>query len=445
MTDHADSILKRGIKRFLRDDKGSLAIMAGLSIIGLCVCGGIAIDFGRVTSAHARLAAAMDVAALHVAGMVNKTDAELKALAEPVMLKNYGGNTYDQVTGFTLVTDKATRTLRIDAKVTVAMGFMKLINVPTMEAPVRTEAIMGSGGSSIEVALVLDNTGSMDEVAGGERKMDALLEAAHDFIDTVIADPANQTPYYSKAAIVPYDANVNPGSMLNAARQPNSTGCGTQWGCPTYKYTPTNKTYTQKACVTERMGSNAASDSDMAVARAMYNYSAACVTAQVRPLTSVKSDLHATIDTMVDGGTTAGHIGIQWGLQMLSPKTTLVSGAAKPGSYTDPKLKKIMIIMTDGIFNTHHCNGLANNASGGCNNANGDSFAQAGAACTTAKNNNIELYFVGIGLGSSTAIDTMTTKCSTDADHKILVSDTTALKNAFARIAANLSSMRLSM
>jgi Flp pilus assembly protein TadG len=467
MKNQVGSFLKRAKRSFIANDKGSVGIMAGLTMVGVCLAIGAGIDFGRVTSASSRLSAALDVAALHVAGMTGKSDADLKPIAEAVMLKNYGGNTYDQVSAFNLVSNG--NFLKVSAKVTVKTWFMSIGGIHTMEVPLTTEAVKGGGGANVEVALVLDNTGSMDELAGSEKKIVALRTAANDFINTVIADPAGQTPYYSKAAIVPYAANVDPGGLLSQTRQADSSPCGTIWGCPTYKFNyPTNRTatYVQQPCVTERMGADALTDADITSSRAMYNYDQKCVgqvgdpgvalpnispngSSPVRLLTSNKADLKYTIDGMVPGAGTAGHIGIQWGYQMLSPRSNLASAAgdpkAKPGAYNDPKIKKIMIIMTDGLFNTWHCNGLANNARGGCNNANGDSFTQAKATCSNIKTSGIEIYFVGVGLPSDTDVNALTAVCSTDASHVIMASDSAALKAAFAQIAANLQSMRLSM
>jgi Flp pilus assembly protein TadG len=435
---------------FLRDDRGTIAVITGYMMVLFCVCVGAGIDMGRTTSAAQRLGAALDVAALHVASQAGKTDAELKALAEPVMLKNYGGNTYDVVSGFDLVTEG--KVLKVTAKVTVKTWLMSLVGIPTMEAFQKTEAIMGNGGNSLEVALVLDNTGSMNEDAGGgQTKIQALKVAATDFINTIVAN--EQTPYYSRVAIVPYAANVNPGTMLNSVRLAvnNSPANCQNWSCSTYKYWWNNnnnsRTYTMYPCVTERQGGDAASDTTMSSARAMYNYQYQgnnCVPSAVQPLTDQRTTLNNLIANMGTAGGTAGHIGIQWGWQTLSPTGGL--GGITPSAYNASKVKKIMVIMTDGEFNTWHCNGMPNNATGGCNNGNGDSFNQAKDACNAMKvaNKNIELYFVAVGLTATTAINQLTSACSSKAANIIMASDGAALKAAFQKIAAELQSMRLS-
>ena len=206
--------------------------------------------------------------------------------------------------------------------------------------------------------------------------------------------------------------------------------------------------------MTERTNSDWANDADITASRAPGNYNDTCVTATVRLLTDNKTNLKSTINGMDANGGTAGHIGIQWGIQMLAPGSGLSAAAgdpkAKPGSYTDERVKKIMIVMTDGEFNRWHCNSLIdralNNSRLNCFNPNGNSFTQAKASCNFAKTRNIEIYFVGVGLdGSDIDIQQLTAACSTTASHIIMATDGAALKAAFEAIAANIKALRLSM
>jgi Flp pilus assembly protein TadG len=449
------SVLKKAKTGFLRNDEGGLSSMIGLSMVTLCVAIGCAIDYGRVTNAQQRLAVSMDAAVLHVANLPNKTEAELKTLAYDSLMKNYGPNDYDVVSGFDL--KAPTGKIQASANVRVKTWFMSIVGYKFMDIPIKAEAVRG--GKNIEVALVLDNTGSMlDPAGGGKNRITVLKEAATDFVNKVIADPAEQTPYYSKAAIVPYSATVNPGSLLGVSRLPvlGSPTCGLAYGCPTWRATNSSGStdYPMRNCVTERTGADVTNDADITVSRAGYNYNDTCVTATVRLLTDSKTDLKSTINGMDANGGTAGHIGIQWGIQMLAPGSGLSAAAglpkAKPGSYTDDKIKKIMIVMTDGAFNRWHCNSLIdkslNNSRGSCYQPAGNSFTQAKASCNFAKTKNIEIYFVGIGLnGSDTNIQQLTAACSTTASHVIMASDGAALKAAFETIAANIKALRLSL
>jgi Flp pilus assembly protein TadG len=437
--------LSKRVKRgFLRNDKGSMGIIAGLSMVGICLAIGAGIDFGRVTSAHSRLAAALDVAALHVAGM-GGTDATLQPIAENVMLKNYGGNSYDVVSGFALQTLADGKTLQVSAKVTVKTWFMSLGGIHTVDAGVTTQAIKGSGGNSIEVALVLDNTGSMSADIG------ALKDAANSFVELVIQD--EQTPYFSRASVIPYAEGVNPGSIFRSTtRIPTSTGCLT-YGCDQYRYwspsTNGNVTRNLTNCVTERT-SQGLTDASATAFKSAAHYET-CLTASIQPLTNDKGKLHGAINAMTANGGTAGHIGIAWGWYTLAPDAAVYTDF-QPNPYNTPKVKKIAVIMTDGEFNTQFCNGVYDKATGyahreNCNSTNGDANTQAITMCTTMKsvNKGIELYFVGFDLVNTTLVNNLKTACSTDSAHIINAANQAELKAAFAKIAANLTSMRLSM
>lgn len=78
-----------------------------------------------------------------------------------------------------------------------------------VQVGVESEVLRSS--NNLEVALVLDITGSM---AGN--KLRDLKDAADELVDMVVQDV--QTPYYTKAAIIPYAAAVNLGADAAAAR-----------------------------------------------------------------------------------------------------------------------------------------------------------------------------------------------------------------------------------
>lgn len=451
--------LKRG---FSSNVDGSLSTMIGLSMLTICVAIGCAIDYGRVTNAQQRLSVSMDAAVLHVANLTGKSESELKTLAYDNLMKNYGSNPYDEVSGFDL--KAPTGKIQAKANVRVKTWFMSIVGYKYMDIPIAAEAVRG--GKNIEVALVLDNTGSMSAAAGGGKdRITVLRESAVSFVDTVIADPADQTPYYSKAALVPFAGTVNPGALLGGARLAVNTTSGCRlWGCPTYRVTISgnNYDYVLNNCVTERMGASAFTDDSITTTKATYAYDSTfgnqdttCINGQVRLLSSDKANLKSAINAMTANGGTAGHLGLQWGFQMLAPTSGLsvLAGDPKalPGSYSDESVKKIMIFMTDGEMTQWACNGIMRYTGwatppGGCNNPNGDSQAQALATCSNIKARNIEMYFVGIGLDPGNSnVTALSQACSTDASHIVLATDGAALKAAFATIAANLKAMRLSM
>src|SRR5204863_6174867 len=66
-----------------------------------------------------------------------------------------------------------------------------------------------SGGSNVEISLMLDVTGSMCSPCS---KIDAVKSAAKDLIDIVVWD--DQSTYYSRVALAPFAEAVNVGTVL---------------------------------------------------------------------------------------------------------------------------------------------------------------------------------------------------------------------------------------
>ena len=78
--------------------------------------------------------------------------------------------------------------------------------------PVSVRSEVNRSSRDVEVALVLDITGSMNDCAAScssGRKIDNLKSAAKELIDIVVQD--NQSPFYSKVALAPYSMGVNVG------------------------------------------------------------------------------------------------------------------------------------------------------------------------------------------------------------------------------------------
>jgi hypothetical protein len=137
----------------------------------------------------------------------------------------------------------------------------------------------------------------------------------------------------------------------------------------------------------------------------------------------------------------------------VSPTFGLWSGLSEPKPYGTAKLKKIVVFMTDGDFNTAYCKGvLSDDYNGGastgdqinCNASNGDPTAQAQQVCSAIKSQGITLYTIGFELPNNTARNFMR-DCATDTTKAFDAANSTELQAAFAQIAQNLLSLRVSM
>jgi hypothetical protein len=357
-------------------------------------------------------------------------------------------------------------------------------NFSCMKIVVKASSEIKSGGTnegtSLEVSMMLDVTGSM---AG--QKMTDLKLAAKDLIDIVVWDQQT-TQTYSKVAIAPFSDSVYVGTdVVNAIGQPlivnnSNPGSTTQWSTH-YRFNSLrtyngNQTWRQfrasTKCLTERQGSerftDAAPGANRYLARHYHiaNYgtgqtSTADVCSQtdtdpesnlMTALSSDKTMLKSRIDKMAIKGSTAGQLGTAWAWYLLSPDfmsgmpSSFMGMSGMPASYTRPKTKKIAILMTDGEYNTQYCNGVqdknAYNAMANCTSPNGSSSSQATALCTAMKAKGIEVYSIGFQVGSSQR--TLLKGCATNpTTHYYDASNGTALRLAFRDIALKISSIRL--
>jgi hypothetical protein len=174
----------------------------------------------------------------------------------------------------------------------------------------------------------------------------------------------------------------------------------------------------------------------------------------VQPLSNDKTMLKRRIDKLTLAGSTAGQLGTAWAWYTLSPNWAyLWPLASQPVAYFTDRTQKIAILMTDGEYNTAHCNGVLANDSGfgsnssqiSCNATNGQAFTQAASLCTAMKSGTgITVYTVGFALGgNATAISTLRS-CASDETKFYEAEDGVALRLAFRDIALQIAKLRLS-
>ena len=109
--------------------------------------------------------------------------------------------------------------------------------------------------------------------------------------------------------------------------------------------------------------------------------------------------------------------------------------------------------MTDGEFNTVHCNGVvARNSTSGsgdtadhinCDAPNGDPYPQARAYCDAMRARGIVVYTVGFAITAGSTAAGMLNYCATTPANAFLASNGSQLRAVFQQIARNISSLRL--
>ena len=210
------------LKAFFGDRRGNVALIFGLSlpVMVLMTVGGV--DIHRASTVRVNLQDALGASALAAARSLYTEAEDIQRVGMDALRANL--TNYPNII---LREDKTTFVLNED-QVVVAKG---AVDVKALVAniflppygqfmddylPVAALSEVNRSSRNIEVALVLDVTGSM----AGSRIAD-LKVAAKDLVDLIV-QPI-QTPYYSKVALVPYSNSVNPGSRVNAVRGGIST------------------------------------------------------------------------------------------------------------------------------------------------------------------------------------------------------------------------------
>ena len=201
-------LMKRRFAHFRIDQNGNLAVVFALMAALLMVAIGAGVDIGRWLHARDQTVTAVD-AGLLAGGrwlQTNNTDtAGAIAAAQTMYTQNVASRlpVINDTVAFAIGSDGismiATGTAYIQTPFLQLANIDKLPLFSTGQQPIAQAqlAVGGNGGESIEVAMMLDITGSM---AG--QKISDLQASATDLINIVVW--ADQSKYTSKVSIVPF-------------------------------------------------------------------------------------------------------------------------------------------------------------------------------------------------------------------------------------------------
>jgi Flp pilus assembly protein TadG len=193
------------MRRFQRDERGVVAIIYALAMMPLLMFAGSVIDYSRAQQTKARLQIAIDGIALKL-GKLN-LNVDLTAYAGPAQTQVeqiMTGTTARNIT--VTITRPGDGAVRVDGvadtptTLTNLFGFTKLTT--------RATSVVSRGVGNLEIALVLDNTGSMTQ----NSKLSRLKTAATNMVDTLASQTDPSKPNALKFAVVPFSMTVNVGS-----------------------------------------------------------------------------------------------------------------------------------------------------------------------------------------------------------------------------------------
>ena len=197
------------------DRRGGVAAIFGITFIPIMIVSGAAIDYSRAAAQWSNLQQATDATALwaaHTYLTASSTSATLKQYAQDYISGLMNGATVNAVT----LTQNTTQVC-VSSSFTVPAIFMRIARINSL--PVSTIAC-SQVGHTYEVALALDNSGSMQESAGSQSKIQALQAAAKQLVGILI--PSGTTAPQVGISVVPFTTLVNvAGSVDMTASNPS--------------------------------------------------------------------------------------------------------------------------------------------------------------------------------------------------------------------------------
>ena len=408
----------RRLGEFGADSSGSFAVITAAILAVIVLSAGYAVNIAQLYNVKSSLRQALDAAVTSTArdittGRIKADDARgmvelfLKANGDPTFM---GG---DRLVLDGLIVDKAARTIEATAHVDVDLYF-PLFGLSD-ERRVRNESAAVYSDKKIEVAMMLDVTGSMK----GD-KIKALKEAAANAVEQLLVNQDAKNPRV-RVAIVPYAEAVNTGQLADAVFVEKRNGSNLP--PPIDQAVSASATSGPDKCATERKDKDGAADfsDDGPYAERTYVDSKkkervylarvnrddrleVCPKAELIALTADKAKLLGTIDDFKADGVTAGGIAAQWGYYMLSPEWRDAIKAAGmgggPADHDPKKVAKVAILMTDGQFNTAFAGVKDSNDRDNQPQLDQGKKARsyAEAVCANMKGDGVEVFTIGFAL-----------------------------------------------
>ena len=442
--------IRRSVSTFTSDRRGTIAVIFAIS--SLVVFGGIglSIDGARVYSAQHKLQQVVDSSAL-AAARYGALDGNASAI-EATFTKFFDASGIASQVNVRSAVPDTSKPRRVEAEVfaDVPTILMPLFGVNTVE--VRAFAAVEYGLTRVEIALALDNTGSM---AGA--KLDSLKSSAHRLVDTLM-DKAPETGAM-RFSLVPFAQYVNVGldkrgepwlsvpddytqtrEVCGEVRPVVSTSncrtvtytynndgvpmtgsyeqCDYVYGDPVYQCSHSTTNYSWHGCVGSRNYPQNIQDGSFAsqVPGLMNTY----CPSRIQALTDDRSTLHSAIDGMIATGETYLPSGIAWGVRVLSTSEPYAESAGDRTAPGGDRIKKILILMTDGT-NTKSPTYPTHN---GTDASTANSLTTE--ACNAAKAANIGVYTIAYDV-TENAIKSLLRSCATSADRFYDAADSSQL------------------
>ena len=444
-------------RRFRADQRGNMIVMFALAIVPVLGAVGAAVDYSRANSIKTAMQAAADSTALMLAKTINGSSLSSAQITQKandyfMALLNRPEATGVQVAATYVQGTTSGSQVTVTASASAKSDFMGIVGVPMMKIGVSAISTWG-GGAKMQVALALDNTGSMVDY----NKIGSLKTATHSLLDQLKAAAAN--PNDVNVAIIPFSKDVNVGVTPSNIAAPwidwsdwdseNGTDVTTQicTKVVSKKGKPTNKCVgstswvpaahtTWNGCVTDRDQSYDVTNTSPNPADKALPPSAASTLfpadqydrcpIPMMALTNDWTSLNNKVDQMTPNGTTNQAIGLAWAWLALSTGQPMNA----PGKGSD--VQQIIILLTDGL-----------NTEDRWYNDQSSIDARQRTLCTNIKAAGITIYTIQVDVGNADPVSTLLQQCASKPEYFFLITAANGIVSAFNTIGTNLSQLRI--
>lgn len=319
-----------------------MVMLLALVVPVLGLAAGVAVDYSRATSARSHLQAAADSMVLvftHDLATINESSSTLSDRLNAYFKTNFMSTdspnyTWWQWTGSI---DLTSGNRVVSGQAGLKTTFLQLVGVKEIKVGVTAHAQYGA--ANLEIALVLDNTGSMKD----DGRMTALKSAANDFLDDVAGTNMGLSGSV-RISVVPftYIIRVSTANKGSYWIDPEYVNMSAWQGCLWDREVPYGTVNTMPNPSISASKFHAVDPYDSKSVDKNTGQSYCSAQSYLLPLTSDINQVRSTINGMQPTGGTNIPVGLAWGWNMLTPGNLLST------SSTDPTIKKIMILLTDG-------------------------------------------------------------------------------------------------
>ncbi|MDX6751635.1 pilus assembly protein TadG-related protein [Geminicoccaceae bacterium 1502E] len=313
-----------------------MVALTALLILPIAVSMGLALDGARIYLVRSRLAEAVDAAALASAQGADLS--EMKSNAGRLLEANFPDAYLRSTLLDVNVTALDQGRVEILARAELPMVVMSLIGAG--EVTVEARAVAQRETRGLELALVLDSTGSMK----GSKLAD-LKDASRDLLDILFGEEKESETL--KVAVVPFSARVNIDKTHKSwVEDPSGwKGCVESRGSPlALSDAPPSEGKFRRSDDLTVVGWH---NKDGRNVYGPYTITPPCPR-ELLPLSGKKSDIVDAIKRLNANGTTRIDMGARWGWRVLSERWQGLWGDPASPLPDDDRADKAVVIMTDG-------------------------------------------------------------------------------------------------